>query len=398
MRDAPSILFINRVYPPGSGATGEMLADLAEALASQGWKVTVLATAVAVAAAPDSCPPGKVRVVRVGGLFSRRSLLFRAASYVAIIPALLCRALVLPRADFVVTLTDPPMLASIGPVVAFLKRSSSIHWAQDIYPEIAEELGVLARGGAPANLLRAISSWALRRYDRVVSIGRCMSSRLVARKIDPSRIITIPNWSAPDSIRPMAHGDNAFRKMQGWDGRFVVTYSGNMGLAHEFDTILDAAGQLQDENVLFVFIGDGPRRAEVERKATALRLANVRFLPPQPREKLNESLSAADVHLVTMRRELCGLVVPSKFYGVMAAGRPGIFVGPAESEVARFIEEQRVGRVIAVGNSRDLVDAIVGYRDSPAGWAAECDQARRIGESANIDVAVAAFLKMLQAI
>ena len=393
-KGVPSVLFINRVYPPSSGATGEMLAAMAEALALRGWEVTVLATAEG-GTEPFS-KAGGVRVARAGRPLSRRTFFSRAMSYVTMIPALFIRALMLPRMDFVVTLTDPPMLASIGPLLAFFKRSRSIHWAQDIYPELAEELGVLSHGGMPARLLRAVSTWSLRCHDRVVSIGRCMSSRLAARGIDGERVTTIPNWTVPQSIHPMDHVSNLFRAAQGWGSRFVVVYSGNMGLAHEFDIVLDAAQELRDENILFVFIGDGPRRVEVERKAAGRGQTNVRFLPPQPRGKLNESLSAADVHLVTMRPELCGLVVPSKFYGVMAAGRPCIYVGPAESEVARLITEHAVGRVVASPFSSDLAKAIVTYRDDLAMWSAECARARLLGEASDVNAAATAFSRMLQ--
>ena len=175
----PSILFINRVYPPASGATGEMLRDLAGALAAKGWEAAVLTTAEA--GEPKNSTRRGVRIVRAGAALSRKSTILRAASYAFMLPWLLVRALVLRRTDYIVTMTDPPMLAALGPMLQFFKRNKVVHWAQDLYPEVAEELGVLPRGAALSNLLRRISTESLVRADAVVSIGRCMASRITAR-------------------------------------------------------------------------------------------------------------------------------------------------------------------------------------------------------------------------
>lgn len=388
-----SVLFINRVYPPSSGATGDMLRDLATGLAANGVDVTVLC--MADGGGSDELIDG-VRVVRVGGIFSRRNTILRAAAYVLMIPSLLVRALLLRRADVVVTMTDPPMLAAVGPMISFFKRNQVVHWAQDLYPEVAEELGVLPRGNVVSRMLRDISSIALRHGDAVVSIGRCMTARLRARGVVYGRIREIPNWSPPlDSVDAKT---NSFRASLGVGEAFVVAYSGNMGLAHEFDAILDAAAMLRDRRVVFLMIGGGPRRAEVEAEASRLGLDNVRFLPPQPREALAESLSAADAHLVTMRSNLCGLVVPSKFYGVLAAGRPCLFVGPAESEVARVIRESGAGRVVAPGDGKELAAAILEWMEAPGSHAVACRNALEAGVEATPDVAVRAFMEMLESL
>ena len=388
----PSILFINRVYPPSSGATGEMLCQLAEALAVRRWDVTILATDTG--GVPRVSLRNGVRILRAGGLFSRKSTFLRAASYACMIPWLLIRALLLPRTDFIVTMTDPPMLAAIGPWLAFFKKNKIVHWAQDIYPEVAEKLGVLPSAHLFTRLLRAVSSFALQRYDAVVSIGRCMSQSLLARGIHSEKIHLIPNWAPP--IAPCDKFNNPFRRRQGLEGDFVVAYSGNMGLAHDFDAILTAAESLRGRHIVFLMIGEGPRRAEIQREATSRGLDNMRFLPAQPPGKLSESLSAADVHLVTMRPPLCGLVVPSKFYGVLAAGRPCLFVGPKESEVAISLSEQDAGLVIDPKNPSALAAAILDWATDPVAHAAACRRARIAGASATIASRVDEFEKVLR--
>jgi glycosyltransferase involved in cell wall biosynthesis len=364
----PSILFINRVYPPDSGATGRVLEQAALTFVRAGWGVTILSTA------GDQPSPGAfvrdgVKVIRTGGFFSKSSLVARAAGYALMIPSLLLKALMLPRADVVVTMTDPPMLAVIGPILRLLKGSRLVHWAQDLYPEVAEEVGVFRRGGGVAGAIRALSTASLKAHHLVVSLGRCMSERLALRGIPGERVRLIPNIGMERDIVPCRSSDTAFRARNGIaKEELVVMYSGNLGRAHEFVTVLGAARLLKDQGeqgILFLFVGEGPSRLVVEREAAAARLSNVRFLPSQPGAEISESLGSADLHLVTMRHGMSGLVVPSKFYGVLAAERPCLFVGPLDSEVARVILEVGCGEVIRISEGAKLAATIQAYRDQP---------------------------------
>ena len=282
---------------------------------------------------PDEPPVARtddVWIHRVPGLsFSRDSHVRRALAYLSLYPRLLSRALLLPPPDVIVTKTDPPMLKVLGPVLGRLTGATTVHWAQDLYPEVAEALDVIPAKGWLANTMRSLSTWALHGHDHVVAVGRCMKRRIEARGIAPEKISVIPNW-APDTVHPVPHDQNAFRKAQGWEDKTVVMYSGNMGLAHPFEVILDAAEQLRDErpDMVFAFVGEGPRKVWIAEQVATRGLSNVQLLPFQPKARLAESLSAADVHLVTMQPEVEGLVVPSKVYGVLAAGRPCVFLGP----------------------------------------------------------------------
>lgn len=382
-----SILFINRVYPPSKGATGDMLRGIAEGLAARGWDVTVLATAEP-GEAKKTTRRG-VRILRAGGALSRKNVLLRAVSYLFMIPWLMTRALLLRRTDFVVTMTDPPMLVAAGLALKFFKRNRVIHWAQDLYPEVAEEIGVLPRANFATNLLRSLSTAALKDCDAVVAIGRCMASRITARGISYARIAIIPNWAPP--IQPIERSKNPFRRAHGLEGEFVVVYSGNMGLAHDFDTILNAADSLRGQRVVFLFIGEGPRRVEVEAAARLRGIDNIRFLPPQPADNLSESLSAADAHLVTMLPNLSGLVVPSKVYGVLASGRPCMFLGPSDSEAARLLRETDSGVVIEPGQPAQLASAILDWAGDQTLHAAACRKARIAGATCTVENAVAEF-------
>jgi len=363
----PSILFINRVYPPQSGATGRVLEYIAQGFVAAGWQVSVLTTAGDHSLAGEELREG-VKVIRVASGFSKRSLLARALGYALMIPSLFLRALLLPRADVVVTKTDPPMLLAIGPLLKFLKGSRLIHWAQDLYPEVAEELGVFPKGGAVAGVIRALSTRSIQGHDAVVPVGRCMADLLVQRGIAPDKIRVILNTGVEQEIIPVPREKNSFRSLHGLKESFVVEYSGNLGRAHEFATVLEAARLLQsrgESDILFLFIGGGPGEEALRRDAAASNLRNVRFLPSQPIDLLSQSLGAGDLHLVTMKEGMSGLVVPSKFYGVMAAGRPCLFVGPAKSEVAEFLTEHSSGCVLKPGDAEALTSAILSYRHDP---------------------------------
>lgn len=391
------MLFINRVYPPVPGATGELLAELAPALAANGWQVTVLTTRPP-AGAGESASARSVRLEYVGGLpFTRASHLRRAFAYLSLYPALLWRAWRLPRHDVVVLLTDPPLLLTLGPWIRLIKRSRLVHWAQDVYPEVAEELGVIRRRGLLAGLLRWVASFALKRFDAVIAVGDCMKAVMLRRGIDPARVKVICNWSDPDRIRPLPAAENAFRQRHAQPGEFVVMYSGNFGLAHIFEPVLDAAVTLREQAlaVRFLMVGSGPRFEAVKSQAQERGLSNVSFLPPVPREQLTESLSAADAHVVTMRAGLCGLVVPSKIYGVMAAGRPLIFLGPSDSEAALTVKREQCGATFAPDDAAGLARTIAEWAKSPQPVATMGVNARRAAEAAGLQRVITAFREAL---
>jgi colanic acid biosynthesis glycosyl transferase WcaI len=402
----PSILFLNRVYPPGDGATGQLLADLAPELVGCGHHVTVL-TSGSMFSAPRSELATEVRVERVSGLaFTRASHWRRALSYLSLYPALLWRALRLPRADVVVTMTDPPMLAVLGAVIQRLKGSRHIHWAQDLYPELAEELAVLPKRGFIARVLRFLSSAALRRAEAVVAVGRCMKARIEERGIPSGRIERISNWghagNAACGARSAESGERGlsgatFRREHGLTDRFVIMYSGNLGLAHPFEAMLHAAEQLRTvcPKALFLFVGGGPRLAWVREQVVARGLDNVCFLPHQPRERLSESLAAADLHLASMLPELCGLVVPSKVYGVLAAGRPCVFLGPKESEVAQVIFQNACGSVLETATGASLATCFMDWVAQPAELEQAGQRARMAAEQSTLSAATTAFTRLI---
>ena len=206
-----------------------------------------------------------------------------------------------------------------------------------------------------------------------IVIGERMAERLARFEVPAERIRIIPNWANGALIKPFPHAANSLRQEWGLEDKFVVGYSGNLGRAHEVDTLIEAIAYLeQDRNVksarreetglkcdvVWLFIGGGALSRQLGGEIAARGLASVRFRPYQPRERLAESLSVPDVHLVSLRPELEGLIVPSKYYGIAAVGRPTIFVGDADGEIARILKAEGGGQTVALGDGAGLAALI----------------------------------------
>ena len=239
-------------------------------------------------------------------------------------------ALLQHRRAVVVAMTDPPLMS----VVATVASKRVVNWVQDLFPEVAESLGIRV-----PSLVRTLRDWSLRRARANVVLGDLMAARV-------PKSIVIHNFADADlAPQPRSLAPNAS------DG-FVVGYSGNLGRAHEFGTIMRAMQRLPE--IRFLFTGGGAQLDSVKRAAPA----NAEFRSYAPREELSTSLSAADAHLVSLKPSLEGLVLPSKFYGVLAVGRPVLFIGARDGELARIIKEHRCGIAIEMGDVDGLTDAI----------------------------------------
>jgi glycosyltransferase involved in cell wall biosynthesis len=240
----------------------------------------------------------------------------------------------------VIAKTDPPLLGVTAAVVTFARGARLFHWAQDIYPELAIELG----GASWLKLLRPLRNWAWRRADGCLTLGTDMAGVLAQAGVDREKIFVSSNW-APAGLKPTPPSA-ALELRREWalEDKFVVAYSGNLGRVHDLEPVLDLAEAMRsDPHVAFLFVGSGAQRVALENLAHQRGLANVQFRPPQPRARLAESLAVGDVQLVTVRPGCERYVFPSKFYGITAVGRPVIFIGPRDCELARLIREQGFG-------------------------------------------------------
>jgi glycosyltransferase involved in cell wall biosynthesis len=364
------IVLLNQYFAPDEAATAQLLADLGEGLAAAGHEVVAVCSRRAYES-PELRYPSRetvrgvtVRRVKTTG-FGRATATGRSVDYLTFLLGAALALLFRRRPDVVVSLSTPPLVAFVGLALARLRGARSVYWVMDVYPELAFRLGVLREGSLGGRMFARISRATLRGSDVVVALGESMAAQLASR--GGSNVAMIHNWADGEAIRPRSVQDHPLREAWGWTGSFVLLYSGNMGLAHEFETLLDAAERLKERpEIRFAFVGGGPRREEVEREARRRGLTNVEFRPYVAREDLGRSLTAGDLHLVTLRDGLPGLLVPSKIYGILAAGRPTLYVGPGEGEVADIIASGRCGTRVAAGDSSGLARAIERYAGDAA--------------------------------
>lgn len=369
------ILTINHFYLPDQAATSRMLADLCEALVMMGDEVAVIAGQAGYV--PGQPRRSNYEVIHGVEVFrpwttdlGKRSFVHRMADYLSFFAGAIGKAAVQTRPDVILANTSPPLIASGAALVARARGIPLVLWMQDVFPDAVYELGVLPRDGAVAKTLSRIMKATLHECSRVVALSEGMVERIVHQGARRNQIRVVHNWADSRQVQSIPDADNPFRRHHGLENRFVVMYSGNLGFAHDPVPFIHAARELKKTNpeVVFIFIGDGMRRAEAAELAKDL--DNVRFLPYQPSDRLSESLSAADVHLISLRKGLDGFVVPSKLYGSLASGRPVFFLGPETCEVARTIRTHRVGWSGPPGDAAGLFTALHMAATSPA-WCAE---------------------------
>ena len=365
------LVILNRYFHPDESATSRMASSLAFNLADRGWPVHAVSSRQLLGA-PDAGLPRREAVDGVivhriwTSRFGRRHLLGRAIDYLTYYASVFLWLLwSTRRGDILIIATDPPLLSVLASTAAALTGAVRINWLQDLYPEVASALGVhLPRAGH--RLLRRLRDRSLIGAAMNVVIGRRMADYIKGRGVPADRITVIHNWSDGRSIRPLPHGANALRQEWGLAGKFVVGYSGNLGRGHEFRTILRAAAVLKDQpEIVFLFIGAGHQLSSVEAEANALGLTNLVLRPYQPAGRLRESLAVADIHLVSLLPALEGLMVPSKFYGVAAAGRPTIHIGDPGGERPAILKGADCGSAIAIGDVDGLVGCIARLRQAP---------------------------------
>lgn len=344
------VLFINRSYWPDTEATGQLLTELCEGLADD-FEVAVLAgqpNHVQGQVTSVNCGPeyrNQVRVERVlHTRFSKASFIGKAINLVTFTLAAFQATLFRQRPTVVVTKTDPFLLLLLGRWLKWRYLCRLVTYLQDIYPDVAVSVGKI-REGLLTKTLRAWIVRACKSADVVVVPGEDMKARCIANGIPAESIRVLHNWADCDRIVPHKSA-NRFREEQHLADRFVVMYSGNMGMAHLLTPILDVAKQFrQDDRFLFVFVGEGVQKKELMEQARINGLRNVRFCSYQPKEFLAHSLSAADVHLVSVRPEVYDCVMPSKLYGVLASGTAVLALAPLQSEVSQIIREHDLGAV-----------------------------------------------------
>jgi glycosyltransferase involved in cell wall biosynthesis len=371
------ILLLNEYYPPDTSATAKMAVQVAETLA-RSHRVTVVAGRPSYD--PDEYYPfsflrsdvrNNVTVECVGStIYSRHQMRGRVSNYLSYLALAIPRALAI-NADVVLAMTDPPIAGIAGSYVAGLTGRPFIYNIRDMYPDMAV-------GGDIVRPSRWVERWekmhrrALRSAARVIVLGNDMRERILSKGVDPERVVIVRDGTSSPTHTVDLNDPIVQEIRSGFP--FVVLHAGNLGFYGAWRTLLRAAEILRNENVGFVFVGDGANRVALE--AEAVNLPNVRFLPFRPVEQIPHVMRAGDLHVVTVRRGLQGVVVPSKLYSTLAAGRPILAVAPEETDAARLSREWGCGVAADPDDPGAVAETIRELRSDPARISAMSHRAR----------------------
>lgn len=367
------VLILNQTFYPDVAATAQHMWDLAQHLAEHGHRVTALTSRHLYGTSEPAGDPyekiGAIEIHRVGGTaYGKGGLAKRAADFGSFYAAAALKLQKLPVPDVILALTSPPMIAALGIAQKRFRTSDSgraprlVYHVMDLYPDTAAASGMLRAGGLADRALGQVTARTLAASDAVIALGRDMRDRILSRygrHARPGHIHVVPPWADGRELFPLEKSAVPLAAELGLCDTFNVVYSGNLGVAHDVETILRAIDlTAANDRVRWLFIGGGKGLDHLREQATRARWPHVRILPYQDRDVLNQSLNLADVHLVSQLPRFVGLVVPSKLFGIMAVGRPTIMIGPADAECSRILLEHDAGLVISNGDARGLAAAI----------------------------------------
>jgi glycosyltransferase involved in cell wall biosynthesis len=373
------ILLLNQYYPPDTSATANMAVQIAEKLA-QRHRVTVVAGRPSYD--PEEYYPyslqrkdvrNYVTVERVGSTaYPRHQMRRRVSNYLSYLALAVPRALAI-RPDIVLAMTDPPVAGIAGAFVARMSSRPFVYNIRDLYPDMAVG-GEIVNSGFWVDRWEKMHRRALRQAARVVVLGDDMRDRIIDKGVAPERVVVVRDGSSFPSSLPERNDPVVQKIRSGFS--FVAIHAGNLGFYGAWNTLLKAAEILRNENIGLVFVGDGANRATLE--ASAQSSPNVRFLPFFPVEQVPHVMMAGDVHIVTVRRGLEGVVVPSKLYSILASGRPVLAIAPATTDAARIVTETGCGSSADPDDPAAVAAALVQLRKDPARLAQMGARAREV--------------------
>jgi colanic acid biosynthesis glycosyl transferase WcaI len=358
-----TVLIITQVYVPDPASVGQHVADVAKEMVRRGWRVVVYTSARGY----DDPRQRYRRRETLDGVdvrrlplssFGKRSIPIRLLAQACFMVQAVVLGLFTRRLGLVLVSTSPPFAGIGGAMLSWLRRVPLVWWVMDLNPDQMVASGKLSPRSVVARVFDWMNRVTLGRSRAVVVMDRFMRERVLAKLDVPEKLHVLPPWPHEDVLKAVPSRPNAFRDEHGFGDAFVVMYSGNHGIQNPLQTLLDAARLLEERNdLLFVFIGGGAGKIDVDRRI-AEGARNIRSLPFQPLSRIGTSLSAADVHVVSLANEAVGVIHPCKIYGAMAIGRPVLFFGPEASHVGDIFHAGDIGRVVAHGDAHAAVAAI----------------------------------------
>ncbi|MCG2671844.1 glycosyltransferase family 4 protein [Bradyrhizobium sp. GCM10023182] len=358
MQSQGQIVVASQHYPPDPSTTAAIMAEIACRLASDHEVVVLSGSSGALP--PSQIGPDKPRVIAIKNRMAGKAALVRRGIsellfVLRIFVALLRR---LRRGDVVLTVTAPFMLPYAVVAAAWLKGARSALIMHDLFPDVLVMAGLLKPRSVVAGVMRAANSLMFRALNAVVTIGRDAEAPLLTYSgMTRNKIRFIPNWATlVPAVRPVT-SDNPFRKHLA--ARFVVGLSGNLGFTHDPEIVFEAARLLKDEaDIGFLLSGWGIGFERLKQLQAEANLPNVGFVARVEDSELEAFLAAADLWIIPYRKDVAGVSVPSRFYNLLAVGRPVVLISEPEAEAALTVVESGLGWVVTPGRADQLAAAI----------------------------------------
>ncbi|NWJ42566.1 MAG: glycosyltransferase family 4 protein [Geothrix sp.] len=376
------VVIITPYFWPILASSTHLMKDLAEGLAGEGCRVTVLSNGPNTATREADGPLLAGSVHRAWNPFLRRlGVLSKFCEYLWFMAYFLLRGLAIPGIDVIFVASTPPLAGLPAALLARLKGAKMVYNLQDIFPDSAVVAGMLPAGGWIYRCLRKAEEATYRSSDLVSSISPAFSE-YVQRLVPGTPVATIPNWVDTDHIRPRESAEDpdiaAFRR----GGAFVVQYAGNIGFMQNLETLVEAAEQLKGvPGIRFIFIGDGNAKQTLQELARQRGLANCEFLPLQPLDRVPSVYNACDLGVIPLKPGAAHIAVPSKTWNYLAAARPVIGCVEEDSPLAQVIRESGSGSVVPPDDPGRLVQVILEYQNAPGRARAEGLQGRTYVEA-----------------
>ncbi len=360
-----TLLVISQVFVPDPASVGQHMADVAFEMARRGHRVLVYTSERGYENPSIRYPKRETRegveIRRIGfASFGKKSILLRVLGTASFMIQAIWICLTTPNLGGIFFSTSPPLIGVAASIARFIRRVPIAYWAMDLNPDQLIAMGKIGAKSPTAWILERVNRVILRSSSLVVALDRFMADRLRKRAPDiDKKMLIAPPWPHESHLEPLAHADNPFRAKHDLSDKFVIMYSGNHSPANPLRTLLETAERFKDNPKLrFLFVGGGLGKKEVETFAKERSLSNIVSLPYQPLADLRFSLSAADVHVVSLGEDMVGIVHPCKIYGAMTVGRPILFLGPRPSHVSDILDQSDIGRQVSHGDVPAAIAAV----------------------------------------
>ncbi len=380
-----TLLVLSQVFIPDPASLGQHMADATIEMARRGHRVRVYAANHGYENAAITYPAREtIKGVEVRRLplcsFGKKNIFARLAGTLSFMTQAFFAALFTPEADAILFSTSPPLIGFVASLAAMIRGVPTAYWAMDLNPDQLIAMGKIGPRGIAAGVLREINRFILFRSSIVIALDRFMAERLERGANLAGKLLIMPPWPHENYFESVEPAANPFRIKHGLIDKFVVMYSGNHSPANPLDTFLNAIVRFKDDpGIRFLFVGGGQDKKKVEEIIHAHGLTNTLSLPYQPLEELRFSLTAADVHVVSLGDDMVGIVHPCKIYGAIANSRPVLFFGPKPSHISDLLDRYRIGWHVFHGDVEKAVATLHAIRETSAAKLNEMGQnARKI--------------------